>query len=165
MCILKATISHQGYETAIARVISRNEYWGGTLLSRCIGQGYILHGVRTAAIELHLPSGNTARQDPLCGELLTEELLQGLAVLSKLADTLVQLVCRHLVLAECPAEFSLVVDVRHLGDGLALCGVVRVELLGDGRVVVLELLEQVRRDGQEVDAGKSLDLASLQCDK
>ena len=40
-----------------------------------------------------------------------------------------------------------------------------VELLGDGGGVVLELLEQVRRDGQEVDTGKSLDLASLQSGK
>ena len=39
---------------------------------------------------------------------------------------------------------------------------VSIEPLRDGRGVVLELLEQRRGDGQEVDTSKSLDLATLQ---
>lgn len=37
----------------------------------------------------------------------------------------------------------------------------RVELLGDGHGIVLELLEQRRRDGQEVNTREGLNLASL----
>ena len=53
-------------------------------------------------------------------ELRAEEALEGLAVLRELADTLVELVVRHLVGAKSPAELGLVVDVRDLGDGLTL---------------------------------------------
>ena len=52
----------------------------------------------------------------LGGELLADELLEGLAVLSELLDALVELVERHLVLEEGPAELGLVVDVRDLRD-------------------------------------------------
>lgn len=38
---------------------------------------------------------------------------------------------------------------------------VGVELLGDGGSVVLELLEQRRRDSQKVDTSKCLDFADL----
>ena len=50
-------------------------------------------------------------------ELLADEALEGLAVLSELLDTLVKLVERHLVLEQRPAELGLVVDVRDLRDG------------------------------------------------
>jgi hypothetical protein len=53
---------------------------------------------------------------------LAEEALKSLAVLSKLLNTLVQLVERHLVLEEGPAELRLVVDEGDLGHGLGLCG-------------------------------------------
>ena len=124
------------------------------------------------------------RYAPLCGELLAEEVLQCLTILSELPDTLVELVGRHLVFAERPAELGLVVDERHLLESLALgrCDAlsprsallatttcqkdggltrVRIELLGDGRGVVLELLEQRGGDREEVDASEGLDLASL----
>ena len=49
-------------------------------------------------------------------ELLADEALEGLAVLSELLDTLVELVERHLVLEQRPAELGLVVDERDLLD-------------------------------------------------
>lgn len=58
----------------------------------------------------------------LCGELLRKHLLEGLTILSELLDTLVQLVERHLVLEQCPAELGLVVDVGDLGEVLVLGG-------------------------------------------
>ena len=58
----------------------------------------------------------------LRGDLLAEEGLEGLAVLRELADALVELVGRHLVLAERPAELGLVVDERDLGHRLSRCG-------------------------------------------
>ena len=56
----------------------------------------------------------------LSRELLAEQLLEGLAVLGELLDTLVELVERHLVLEESPAELGLVVDKRDLRQRLAL---------------------------------------------
>lgn len=53
----------------------------------------------------------------LSREFLFEEVLEGLAVLSELLDALVELVERHLVLEQGPAELSLVVDIGDLGDG------------------------------------------------
>ena len=55
-------------------------------------------------------------------ELRAEEALESLAVLRELADTLVELVGRHLVFAERPAELGLVVDVRDLGKGVGRRG-------------------------------------------
>ena len=99
----------------------------------------------------------------LGGELLAEEGLEGLAVLSELLDTLVELVERHRVLEEGPAELGLVVDERHLGDlGRRRGRSVGVELLRHRRGVVLELLEQVGADGQEVDTCEGFDLAGLE---
>lgn len=60
-------------------------------------------------------AGNSSTQ------FLAEETLEGLAVLCKLLDTLVQLVECHRVLEEGPAELGLVVDERDLGHGLGLC--------------------------------------------
>ena len=98
---------------------------------------------------------------PLSRELPAKEVLEGLAILSELLDTLMQLVERHLVLEEGPAELGLVVDEGHLLDRLALRRRVRVELLRHGGCVVLQLLEQLRCDGEEVDTGESLDLAGV----
>ena len=53
---------------------------------------------------------------------IAEEVLEGLAVLCELADSLVELVSGHLVLGERPAELRLVVNVRNFGDGLASYG-------------------------------------------
>ena len=55
-------------------------------------------------------------------ELRAEEALESLAVLRELADTLVELVGRHLVLAQCPAELGLVVNVRDLGNRVGALG-------------------------------------------
>lgn len=52
-------------------------------------------------------------------ELLAKELLESLAVLRELANTLGELVSGHLVLSERPAELRLVVDVSNLWNGLA----------------------------------------------
>lgn len=93
-------------------------------------------------------------------ELLAEEVLEGLAILGELLDTLVQLVERHLVLKELPAELGLVVDIRDLLDRRR-ARAVGVKLLRHRVRRVLELLQQLRRDGEEVDARESLDLADL----
>lgn len=53
-------------------------------------------------------------------KLLPEELPEGDGVLSKFLDALMELVERHLLLEECPAELRLVVDERNLWDRLAL---------------------------------------------
>lgn len=72
-----------------------------------------------------------------------------------------ELVEGHLVFEERPAELGLVVDVGDLLEGLALRSGVGVKLLGYGRSVVLELLEELGRDGEEVDARERLDLAGV----
>lgn len=73
-----------------------------------------------------------------------------------------KLVEGHLVLQESPAELGLVVDEGDLLELLSAGGgSLSVELLGDGRGVVLELLKERRGDGQEVNTSKGLDLAGL----
>ena len=57
---------------------------------------------------------------PLRVELLDKRVTEGLAISGKLADTLMELVERHLLLEQVPTELGLVVDVRNLGD--VLCG-------------------------------------------
>jgi hypothetical protein len=53
----------------------------------------------------------------LGSEFFAEEGFEGLAVLGKLLDPLVELVKGHLVLEEGPAEFGFVVDEGNLFDG------------------------------------------------
>ena len=53
-------------------------------------------------------------------DLLAEQLLKRLAVPREPTNTFVQLVVRHLIFAQSPAEFRLVIDVRNLRDRLAL---------------------------------------------
>lgn len=73
-----------------------------------------------------------------------------------------KLVESHLVLEKSPAELGLVVNERDLLEFLSAGGSSScVELLGDGGGVVLELLEESRGDGQEVNTSKCLDLSSL----
>ena len=55
-------------------------------------------------------------------KLGAEHLLERLPVLGEFLDPLVQLVERHLVLEERPAELGLVVNVRDLGQLLRDCG-------------------------------------------
>ena len=55
-------------------------------------------------------------QARLGGELLLEQILKSRAVLSELFDALVELVKRHLVLKQSPAELGFVVDERDLRD-------------------------------------------------
>jgi len=95
-------------------------------------------------------------------EALLEDRAQGITILSELLDTLVQLVERHLVLEEFPAELGLVVDVRDLGDLVGgRDGGLGVEQLRHGCIRVLEFFKQRRRDGQEIDTCKRLDLPDL----
>ena len=73
-----------------------------------------------------------------------------------------KLVESHLVLEKSPAELGLVVNERDLLEFLSARGSIScVEPLGYWGGVVLELLEESGGDGQEVNASKSLDLASL----
>lgn len=73
-----------------------------------------------------------------------------------------KLVEGHLVLKESPAELGLVVDEGDLLELLSAgSGSLSIELLGDGRGVVLELLKERGGDGQEVNTSKGLDLAGL----
>ena len=94
-------------------------------------------------------------------ELLLEDLLQGLAVLGELLDALMELVERHLVLEERPAELGLVVDERHLRDRLGLGRARRVQLLRYGLARLLQLLEQCGCDREEVDTRERLNLTDL----
>jgi hypothetical protein len=87
-----------------------------------------------------------------------------LAVRGKRLDAFVKLVERHGVLEELPTELGLVVNIGDLGQG-RLVGVLRVKLLRHGGGRVLELLEEFRGDGKEVNAGKGLNLANLLCSK
>ena len=94
-------------------------------------------------------------------KLLLEDFLQGLAVLGELLDALVELVERHLVLEERPAELGLVVDERHLRDRLGLGRARRVQLLRYGFARLLQLLEQCGCDREEVDTRERLNLTDL----
>ena len=58
----------------------------------------------------------------LSSDFTLEEGLESLAILSKLLDTLVELIEGHLFLEECPAELWLVIDERNFGDGFSLGG-------------------------------------------
>lgn len=58
----------------------------------------------------------------LSRDLLAKELLESLAILSELLDTLMELVEGHLVLEEGPAEFGFIVDEADLSDGVGLSG-------------------------------------------
>jgi len=91
--------------------------------------------------------------------LRPQKLLEGLAILSKLLDTLMELIKRHLVLEKFPTELGLVVDIANFGDGIGLgsctesvvssinvteCGkrtLRSIQLLGDGLSRVLEFLK------------------------
>lgn len=61
----------------------------------------------------------------LSRDLLVEKLLESLAVLSELLDTLVELVEGHLVLKEGPAELGLIVDEADFVDGVGRSGYTR----------------------------------------
>lgn len=53
-------------------------------------------------------------------ELLLQQVLEGLAILSELLDTLMEFFKRHRVLKQCPAELGLVVDVGDFRNGFGL---------------------------------------------
>ena len=61
-------------------------------------------------------------------ELLPQQFLQSLTVLREFLDPLVELVERHLVLEQLPAELWLVSDVRHLRHGMSFGGYGRTDL-------------------------------------
>ena len=60
-------------------------------------------------------------------EFLAEHPLQGVAILGKLFDTLVEFVKCHLVLKKSPAEFGLIINVGNFRDGVCLCSSLSVE--------------------------------------
>lgn len=82
----------------------------------------------------------------LSRELLTEDVPKRVSILSELLDTLVQLIKRHLVLEQLPAELGLVVNVRDLGYRLCLSRRLGIELLRNRLRRALELLEKGGRD-------------------
>ena len=75
-------------------------------------------------------------------DLLLEDVLEGDGVGGELGDTLAQLLDGHLLLVEVEAEDGLVVDVGLPLDVEAV-GVRGIELLGDGLLRVVEVLEKV----------------------
>lgn len=93
-------------------------------------------------------------------DLLLQELLQGDGVGRELGDTLPQLLHGHGLLVEVEAEGGLVVEVLALGD-VQTGGTGRVELLRHGGGRVVQLLQQVGRDGQVVTARQLGDLARV----
>lgn len=94
----------------------------------------------TAVVDRVLINSRLLRLD-----LLLQQILQRHRVGRELGDALAQLLNRHLLLVEVEAERGLVVDVRALGD-VQLGRALRVELLGDRRLGVVELLEEGRLD-------------------
>ena len=90
-------------------------------------------------------------------ELGLDDLLKSLGISSELGDTLTELLNRHLVLVEVEAEERLIVEVRLLLDVQGVCGL-SLQLLWDGVLGVLELLQKVWCDGEVIAAGKLGDL-------
>ena len=86
-------------------------------------------------------------------DLLLELVLERHGIGRELGDTLAQLLRGHGVIVELEAEERLVVEVRLLGD-VQLGGVLAGELLGHGRGRVVQVFQQVGRDGQVVAASQ-----------
>lgn len=93
-------------------------------------------------------------------DLLLQELLQSNGVSSKLGDTFPQLLRRHRVLVQLEPEQRLVLQVRPLGD-VQRGRLLALQLLGHCRVGVVQVLQQVGRDGQVVTPGQLGDLARV----
>ena len=75
-------------------------------------------------------------------QLLPQQILELLAILSELLDTLVELVESHSILEKLPAELGLVVDEGDFGEWVGLGCERGVEFLGYGLCGVLELFEE-----------------------
>jgi len=58
----------------------------------------------------------------LSRDLLLEQILEGLTILSEFLDTLMQFIKRHLFLEQGPAELGLVIDEGDFGDRFRLGG-------------------------------------------
>lgn len=101
----------------------------------------------------------TRNRNFLSLELLDQRVLQSSTVLGETSDTLVELVKGHDIIEKGPSELGLVVKVGSLGDGLASGR--SVELLGEVVLRLVELIEELGRDGKEVATGKSGDFASV----
>lgn len=97
-----------------------------------------------ASLLVHEKVQPTSISSDLSLEFLEEHGLEGLAILSKLLDTFMELVEGHLVLEKLPAEFRFIVDIGNLLDWLGLCGGLCVEPLGDGIGALPQLLEERR---------------------
>lgn len=67
----------------------------------------------------------------------------------------------HLVLKKGPAEFRLIVHIGDFGNRVGLRSGLCAELLGNRFGAVLELLEERRRDSEEVNTRECPDLADL----
>ena len=93
-----------------------------------------------------------------------------------------ELIKCHLILQEFPTELWFIINVGDLWQGIGLSGWdghevvcdaetdsndsrtrLRVKPLRNNVSGFLELLEEGRRDSQEINTGKSFDLASLVC--
>ena len=129
-----------------------------SLMSKCIS---ILQYVGNLPAVLHKNRTSTSCCILSSLELLTEDVLESDTILGELLDTLVELVERHRVLEEVPAELRLIVNVRHLSNVLRRCCSLRIELLGDWVGRLPELLKECGSNGEEVDTGQRLDLAGL----
>lgn len=101
----------------------------------------------------------TRNRNFLSLELLDQRVLQSSTVLGETSDTLVELVKGHDIIEKFPSELGLVVKVGSLGDGLASGR--SVELLGEVVLRLVELIEELGRDGKEVATGKSGDFTSV----
>ena len=72
-------------------------------------------------------TAETSRRENLSRDLLLEQILEGLTILSEFLDTLMQLIKRHLFLEQRPAELGLVVDEGDFGDRFALGGYFQIK--------------------------------------
>ena len=97
----------------------------------------------------------------LVAELLLEDVLERDGVGCKLADPLVELVERHLVLEQGPPELWLVVDEARLCDGIRLGCRLWAEARRELALGLLQLLEERRGNRQEVAAREFDNLVGL----
>ena len=93
-------------------------------------------------------------------DLLLKNVLQSHGISRKLGDTLTQLLGGHGVLVQVEPEQRLVDEVRLAGD-VQVRHILAGQLLGHAGGRVVQVLQQVGRDGQVVAAGQLGDLTSV----
>jgi len=94
-------------------------------------------------------------------QLLPQQRLEGITVLSEFFDALVELVERHGVLEKSPSELGLIVNESDLGDGSGGSSSFSVKFLWDWRAVFLEFLQEGGGDGEKITTSQSLDLSDV----